>query len=66
MSVEHNFEYIRDTYGVPARKGIRVEFQGKGGVITGAKNGKVEIRLDGEKHKGLYHPTWELTYEGDK
>lgn len=59
-------DWIRKTYGVPAKRGGRVEYTGQGkavqGTITGARNGHLLIRLDGQKHSRPYHPTWELRY----
>lgn len=58
--------YIRNTYGVAAKRGGRVRYTGgkvpKEGTITGTSGPHVMIRLDGEKHANRYHPTWELTY----
>jgi hypothetical protein len=62
------FDWIRKTYGVPAKRGGRVEYKGdKGGdgifgTITGASDGYLLIRLDGWKHPLRYHPTWQLRY----
>ena len=65
--LEHQFEYIRDAYKVPAKKGGRVTYTGggapKGGTITGAENGRVMILLDGETLPQPYHPKWELEYQ---
>lgn len=64
-------EWIRSQYGVPAKRGGRVEYTpcegskdapGKRGTITGANGGHLLIRLDGEKHSRPYHPTWQLRY----
>lgn len=65
--MKSDYTYIRQTYSVPAaRTGARVRYRGgpvmRDGTITGECNGKLRIRLDGDKHAGLYHPTWELTY----
>lgn len=54
--------YIRKLYGVPARRGARVEYDGQRGVITGAINAHVRIRLDGETKSRIYHPTWKIKY----
>lgn len=63
-----SFEYITDTYKVPASKGQRVEYTGgpapREGVITGAKGAHLLIKLDGESDARRYHPTWELRYLG--
>ena len=65
--IEYNLEQIRRSYGVPVKIGGRVTYTGgaepKQGTILGVENGRLRIRLDGEKLSGIYHPTWELTYE---
>lgn len=62
-----SMEYIRKTYGVPAKRGGRVEFESGAnnmllGTITGSRGARLRIRLDGHKHAFNYHPTWNLTY----
>lgn len=61
-----SLDYIRTTYGVPAKSGARVVYTGNGveecGTITGAKGAHLLIRLDDETHIGRFHPTWELRY----
>lgn len=61
-----SLQYIRDTYGVSARRGGRVEYTGNGstkqGTITGARGAHVLIRLDGDKFSVAFHPTWKLEY----
>lgn len=54
--------YIRKRYGVPAKRGGRVLFDGKPGVITGTSAARLRIRLDGEKRSEIYHPTWLIAY----
>jgi hypothetical protein len=56
-------QYVRDYYGVPAYKGVKVTAYGKQGVITGADGPHVSIRLDGEKNSRPYHPTDGITYQ---
>lgn len=63
-------QQIRESRGVPAKRGMRVRYTGakdgdKLGTITTARGGYVQIRLDGEKHVHSYHPTWELDYLDD-
>lgn len=55
---------IRRTRGVPAKVGMRVlyRYESRYGVIVGARGGYLRIRLDGDRHAGSYHPTWELDY----
>jgi hypothetical protein len=61
-------KYIRDTYGVPAKRGMRVvylENDGRrrtGGTITGANGGYLRIRLDGANYSQNYHPTHCIEY----
>lgn len=54
--------YIRRTYGVPAKRGMRVVANGKPGVITGTVSASLRIRLDGERHSAPWHPTWRIDY----
>lgn len=56
-------DYIRDYYGVPAKKGGRVKAYGKPGVITGARGPHLRIKLDGEKYSASYHPTEGIEYQ---
>lgn len=57
-----SISYIRYTYLVPAKRGGRVRAAGKPGVIVGAHDAWLRVRLDGEKRPRLYHPTWEMVY----
>jgi hypothetical protein len=56
------FRYIRDYYGVPAYKGMRVNVYGKEGVIESADGAYIVVRVNGEKHARPYHPTDGVTY----
>ena len=63
--------YIREAYGVPARRGQRVRYSGgsapKVGAITSASGQYLYIRFDGEsKRTGPFHPTWKLEYLEDQ
>lgn len=61
-----SIEWVRKNYGVQAKVGGRVEYAGGGkveiGTITGTINGRLRIRLDGNKHSMPFHPTWMLRY----
>lgn len=65
-----SMEYIRKSYGVPAKQGGRVRYTGdKGphktaryGTITGAHGSHLRIRMDGDSFSNIYHPTWEIEY----
>ncbi|GHE82587.1 hypothetical protein GCM10019059_44960 [Camelimonas fluminis] len=62
--------WVRKYYGVPARRGGRVEYTGGWkdkakstlGTIRSASGGRLNIQLDGEKHASPFHPTYELRY----
>jgi len=55
-------EYIRNYYGVTAKKGKIVKYKDKLGIITGASGPHVKVRLDGEKNAHPYHPS-DLDYQ---
>lgn len=61
-----SMEWVRRNYGVPAKKGGRVEYTGGGGsklgTICGASGGHIRIRLDGQAFSMPYHPTWKIRY----
>lgn len=50
-------EYIRKTYGVPAKRGARVrDDMGREGTITGTRGPYLEVRIDGYVFPFSYHP----------
>lgn len=55
--MSNDFDYIRNYYGVPAKRGARVEYQGKLGTVTGTSGPHVTVKLDGSKLSFPYHPT---------
>ncbi len=61
-----SFQWIRDNYGVPAKRGARVEYTGDAkpqlGTIKSVSGPHINIQLDGAKHALPFHPTWELRY----
>lgn len=63
-----SMEWVRSTYGVPAKRGGRVRLldgfgaaAGKEGTITSATN-RINVRLDDDGYASPFHPTWELEY----
>lgn len=58
-----DLQYVRDYYGVPAYRGVRVNVYGKDGVIEKGQAAYIMVRLDGDKHARPYHPTDGVTYK---
>lgn len=58
--------WVRKSYGVPAKRGARVIYRGRGcdefGTICGASDGYLKIRLDGDTRSRQFHPEWMLEY----
>ena len=57
-----SMQYIRDYYKIPAKRGGRVEFDGRPGTIMSSNGAKLRIKLDGDTYSRLYHPTWNIKY----
>ena len=64
-----SMDYIRRTYGVPAKRGARVQYDGVTvgqppllGTITGTKGALLRVRFDGERRTHNLHPAWALVY----
>ena len=59
-------EEIRRRRNVPAKRGGRVRYHGGSepqlGTITGARDGYLQILLDGDAHPFTFHPRWMLDY----
>lgn len=55
-------EYIRDYYGVPAERGMRVVVDGAHAEICGAKDQYLLLQLDGDDKLSIWHPTWRMVY----
>jgi acyl dehydratase len=63
-----SMEWVRASYGVPAKRGGRVRlgpeftsWAGREGTITSADH-RLRARLDGDKSPIVLHPTWALEY----
>jgi hypothetical protein len=64
--------YIRQAYGVPAKRGGRIIYtgdkrgraggEGQAGVIVGSQGAHLRIRLDGQQTIYTFHPTWKIEY----
>lgn len=62
-----SMDYIRKTYGVPAKRGGRIAYGCEGiglrcGTIIGSRGAYLRIRLDGETVTRNYHPDWNMVY----
>lgn len=58
-----SLKYIRDHYGVPAKRGGRVRYNGKiEGTITGSDGARLRVRMDGDRFSLKYYPTWDMEY----
>ncbi len=58
-----NFDYIKKTYDVPAKRGVVVVLEGtKRGVITSSDGAHLRVKFDDSKHSVSVHPTWEIAY----
>ncbi|MEV8353160.1 hypothetical protein ACFVTT_23420 [Streptomyces niveus] len=55
-------EWIRRHYDVPARHGMRIEYDGQPATITGAGSGHLRFRIDGEKRTTAGHPCYRIVY----
>jgi hypothetical protein len=60
-----SMQYIRDTYGVPAKRGAKVRYTGDGGTRVGtivASDGAyIRVRFPQAGIVSL-HPTWKVEY----
>ena len=50
-----SMDYVRRTYGVPARRDALVEYMGQLGIVTSA-NHRVRVRFFGERRTRIFHP----------
>lgn len=62
MSGYRSFDYVRERYGVPAKRGMRVIADGKPGRITSGAGHYIRVLIDGDKHSSYWHPTWNMEY----
>lgn len=62
-----SMDYIRHSYGVPARRGGRVTWlnahdKQMTGTIVGTRGHYLRVRFDGEVRAKTLHPTWQVGY----
>ncbi|ABD58287.1 hypothetical protein M609_gp078 [Mycobacterium phage Job42] len=58
------FDWIRSNYGVPAKRGMRVIFDGRPGRIVSVDGPYLMLHLDGDPWdwRTRVHPTWRMEY----
>lgn len=57
--------YIRERYGVPAKRFALIRFEGRVGTIVGARGPHLRVRFGGESRAKSLHPTWNVEYLGE-
>lgn len=64
MTAQHNYEYIRRTYGVPARRNAPVKYKGRLGKVTSTYQQYIHIKFEGEKKRSpnVFHPTSDIEW----
>jgi len=62
-------QYIRDTYNVPAKRGMGITYQKCGhgdprrGWIVGSRGQYLRVRFAGNLGLFTLHPTWNIIYD---
>lgn len=58
---------IRDVYQVPAKRGMKIKYEGRAATIVGTRNARLRIEFDDEEGV-VYsaHPTYNIEYPGKK
>lgn len=60
-----SMQAIRDRYGVPAKRGAQVEFEGRPATIASASGHHLRLFFrdaPGDGSSGPYHPLWRMDY----
>ena len=61
-----SMEYIRNFYGVPAKRGGRISFtnakKAAQGTIIGSRGAYIRVRMDGSGMVHSLHPEWHIVY----
>jgi hypothetical protein len=65
-NIPGGIRYIRHTYGVPAKRGMRITwhhaYAPHMGTVVGARYGNLRVKLDGIKRVVILHPTDNVEY----
>lgn len=66
IKTSHNYEYVRDHYGVDACIGRKIDFKGRKGIISEDRGHYIGVTFDDEKPGTVsnLHPTWKVEYLG--
>lgn len=59
-----NLEWHRESYNIPAKKGLHVTVDGIRGIITGASGPHIKVHLEGDKYDRPFHPR-DITFYKD-
>lgn len=64
---EDKFEWFRRTYGVPAKLGAAVRFQGQAAKVVGTRAQYLRLKFDDQKSVSPFnfHPTCEMDWSAD-
>lgn len=58
-----SIQAVRDRYGVPAKVGAKVQYQGLDAWITSAPGHHLRLLVSGDNGStGPYHPLWKIDY----
>lgn len=58
-----DLSYVREMYGVPAKEGMRVKYNGNFGMILRGEGPYIVVRLEeGDREPVMLHPTWRIDY----
>lgn len=60
---EHDFELMKQARGLDfLQRNMRVEVDGKPGIVTGHHGHNLLVKFDGQKHSSNCHPHWMTKY----
>lgn len=54
--------YIRKAYGVPAKRGAKILYNGNTYVITSTHGPHLRVKREGKPGTIILHPTYQITY----
>ena len=61
-----SMEYIRKTYDVPAKRGVKIKYTGGikpiFGKIVGSTHAYIRVKMEETQKIIKFHPTWKIEY----